>query len=620
MKNTNYISAIIFFILFFVNVSNAQITAKWQITGPIKFPVNKSGQVNGMGRVSQIVFHPTNANKMYSAGASGGLFISTDGAKTWTTTGTDKLPDMSFASVCVDHTNDQIIYLGSGDANYDSNSLGIWKSIDGGATWNLSNKGIDKRMAVDILMEPANHNILIAATNDGIWKSTDAGANWTVKKSGGDFTMMKVNPADAKMLYAVTRTEFFRSTNFGETWTVITLPATNKGGGRIGVSKADDKIVYVTFAGDYAAGVATPVYRSADAGLTFKIVKPANSYNLDGYNENDKGQGNYNYGMTVDPKDANNVWVCGHCIFNSKDGGTTWKRLTSWPKEMHTDMHQLIYSPHDDTKLFNANDGGVWMNNDKGVGVAWIPMSDGLSCTENYQAGQSPIKKDRMGAGTQDNGELYYDAGNWFTNRGGDFGSTFAYDYQNYELCYYISDNSRRVGVTGGSQKLGFPITQSRATLLEFTPLAKNTAFLADSNVYRTNNLSSNPPKWTKISTINEPIKAMTISPADANVVYVVTNSGKVLRSDNAMAASPSFTNVSAAPAATSSKASIAVIKSTPAVHSPDGPHHPVSLCCTSHPLAECESCAAEAEEPDGASSRRRARSPPWGEGALAPV
>jgi photosystem II stability/assembly factor-like uncharacterized protein len=556
-------------VLFILNscfATYAQITANWKLTGPVKFPTNKSGQVNGMGRVSQIVFHSTDPNKMYAASASGGLYISIDAAKTWQVTGTDGLPDMSCASVCVDHTNDKIIYLGSGDANYYGTSFGIWKSTDGGATWNQSNTGIGNRLAVDIWMDPANNKVLIAATNDGIWKSTDAGVNWTVKKSGGDFKSMKVKPNDTKIMYAVTSSALFRSADMGETWTAITLPATNSGGGRLGVSKANANVVYVTFVGNYASKLSTPVYKSTDAGLTFKTLKPANAYNMNGYNENDDGQGSYNYGMTVDPLDANNVWICGHCIFNSRDGGVTWKRLTSWAIEMHTDMHELDYSPHDAKKLFDANDGGVWINNDAGAGVKWIPMSDGLACTENYHAGQSPIKKDRMGAGTQDNGEIYYDAGNWYTNRGGDWGPNTTFDYQNTEMIYYINDGNRRVGLTGGSQGLSFPFTGSNSTLMEFTPLKKNTAFITANDIWRTDNLSTNPPTWTKISSFNELVKAIAISPADANVVYAVTTTGKVFRSDNALATTPSFTNVSAAPAATSSKASLAVMKSAPGV------------------------------------------------------
>src|SRR4051812_23398787 len=113
-----YIS-LAFLLNVFIEISNAQISADWKLTGPVKFPTNKSGQVNGMGRVCQIVFHPSDPNKLYAASASGGLFISTDGGTKWqVATGTKKLPDMSCPSLCINPTNDKIIYLESKDQNY----------------------------------------------------------------------------------------------------------------------------------------------------------------------------------------------------------------------------------------------------------------------------------------------------------------------------------------------------------------------------------------------------------------------------------------------------------------------------------------------------------------------
>src|SRR5690349_15558108 len=137
---------------------------------------------------------------------------------------------------------------------------------------------------------------------------------------------------------------FFRSTNTGDTWTQITLSGSGiSGSGCIGVSKPDPNRVYLIFIG--SAGALTPVLSSTDAGLTFTTAKPANSYNMNGYTESQTGQGAYNYAMTVDPLNANNVWVCGHCVFKSTDGGVTFTRKTSWAAVLHTDMHQLTYSP-----------------------------------------------------------------------------------------------------------------------------------------------------------------------------------------------------------------------------------------------------------------------------------
>ncbi|MEO6903694.1 MAG: T9SS type A sorting domain-containing protein [Bacteroidia bacterium] len=565
MKNSIYI--LLFIVTsFFFQASAQTISANWKLTGPVKFPTNKSGQINGIGRVSQIVFHPSNPSKMYAASASGGLYISTDGAQNWTVTGTDRLPDMGCASVCVDYKNDQIIYLGSGDANYYSNSYGIWKTVDGGKTWKQSNSGIGNRMALRILMSANNSKILIAATNDGIWKSIDAGVTWVLKKPGGDFKDMEFKPGSSQMMYAVTSSEFFYSTDLGETWTKTTLPATNTNGGRVGISKADTNVVYVTFVGDFASGKTTPVYKSVNSGISFTTVKPANKFNLNGYTETENGQGNYNYTLTVDPLDINNVWVAGHCVFNSRDGGVTWKRITTWAYDLHTDIHQLIYSPFDSKNFFCSNDGGVWKNTDAGVGAKWAPISDGLGCTEYYHAGQSPIMKERVGGGTQDNGETYYDLGNWYTNRGGDYDATTTFDYLSADNVYYPSAGKKRIGITGNDKSLAFPFTPSKTTLLKFTSLKKNTAFLASSDVWRTDNLATVPPTWTQISTFNEQVKAMCISPNNINIIYVVASSGNIYRSDDALSTSASFTKVGTCPSSISSKAAITGVKSSPEI------------------------------------------------------
>src|SRR3954471_19641377 len=189
MKKYTYVLLLLFLFSSLLHTT-AQITAKWKLTGPIKFPTNKSGQINGIGRVSQLVFHPTNSSILYAASASGGLYISRDAALNWTVLGTDNLPDMSCASVCIDYTDDKVLYLGSGDANYYSTGYGIWKTVDGGKNWKQSNASIGNRLAISILMDPKNNKTLIAATNDGIWKSTDAAVTWTLKKSGGDFKDM----------------------------------------------------------------------------------------------------------------------------------------------------------------------------------------------------------------------------------------------------------------------------------------------------------------------------------------------------------------------------------------------------------------------------------------------
>ena len=158
-------------------------TANWSAFQPALFPTNVSGQIHGISRISQMKFHPTNSLKAYAVSSRGGLFITSNSGTTWTlAAGCDLMPQMRLASVCVDFTNDQTIYLGTGDQNYYYTGSGVYKSTNGGNTF--SPTSLTGKLVVEILMNPTNNNMLIAATNVGIYKSTDAGYTWTIKSSG----------------------------------------------------------------------------------------------------------------------------------------------------------------------------------------------------------------------------------------------------------------------------------------------------------------------------------------------------------------------------------------------------------------------------------------------------
>jgi photosystem II stability/assembly factor-like uncharacterized protein len=402
---------------------------------------------------------------------------------------------------------------------------------------------------VEILMHPSNNNELIAATNLGIWKTYDGGETWWIPQEGGNFKDMIFKPVPgSSTIYAVTDNEFFRSTDMGETWTSVPLPGAGiTGGGRLAVSKANPEIVYVTFVGNFGNGTATPVLRSTDSGQSFTIVKAAGQPNLNGMQPSEGGQGNYNYTMTADPNNADIVYIAGHVVWKSTNGGVNWNKLTNWWETVHTDMHDLEFSP-DGTKLFNTNDGGVWLSTNGGSN--WQPKSHGLEVTECYHAGQSPIRKDLNYIGTQDNGELYFRNNTWFTNRAGDWSSKMVLDYQHATMAYYLDDGYRR---SFNEEFQRWATQESKNNMLEdlvleFTPLQKNVAFFAKTDIWRTTNLSSTPPTWAKIGNVSEHIKALASSPADANILYAYARDGRFIRSDNALSASPSFATVSTLP------------------------------------------------------------------------
>lgn len=500
----------------------AQTPANWQPLGPIQFPTNISGQINGIGRVCQMKFHPTNPQKVYAVSASGGLWISNDGTTTWTGTGTDAIALTACASVCVDYTNDSIIYLATGDPNYYSASFGIYKSTDEGATWAPSNTGIGVRMALEILMDPQDHLTLVAATNDGIWKTIDGGATWTVKKTGGQFTDMEIKPANGtRTLYAVNMSEFYKSEDFGDTWTLINNGIAVPGGGsgqgmRLAVSAADSNVVYAGMVKDEGT-----IFRSNDGGNTFTTVYHNPSQSLTGYDAGGNGQGNYNFTMVANPINANEVYVGSHVVWKSTDGGITWTQLTQWYAILHTDMHDMIFHPTNVNELYNINDGGVWRSTNGGT--AWTPKSNGIGATEIYKAANDPKRKDIISIGTQDNGELYSFNNIWKTNRGGDWTSRVLFDYTNNNYVYYFENGLRRSLNNSAELSYGVPVTASNNMRMAFSAINTDYAMVGTNTLYFAPDISSSFPIWGLINTFTGTVKSVEFAAHSPELAYVIT-------------------------------------------------------------------------------------------------
>ena len=190
--------------------------SNWGALLPAQFPTNASGQINGISRVSQMKFSPTDSNKMYAISARGGLFISGDGANSWKVApGTDFMASNRLASVCIDYKNDSIIYLGTGDHDYYYNGTGVWKSVNGGQTFTQTT--LTNELIVEMIMSPVNDSIIVACTNKGIYKTYNAGATWTAKTATSIAfdDMKKVEYASSQTLFAATTdSSLYRSVRF----------------------------------------------------------------------------------------------------------------------------------------------------------------------------------------------------------------------------------------------------------------------------------------------------------------------------------------------------------------------------------------------------------------------
>lgn len=537
-----------------------QLQPNWKNTGPVKFPTNKSGQINGIGRCSQLKFHPTDSLKRYTASASGGLYYSADGGKSWNHMQTDMLPQTACASVAIHPTNDSILYLGTGDANYYGGGMGVWKSVDHGATWYSSNTGMGNVLVIEILIDPTNADVLIAATDAGIYKSTNAGATWVKKNIATGFKdmMYKAVPL-TDTIYAVNSSQFYISPDKGETWNIITngvvIPGGGSGGGfRLGVSSSNPEVIYVGMIKDEGT-----ILRSINGGASFTTVYHNPSVSLTGYDENGGGQGNYNFDITTDPNNADVVYLVSHCVWRSDNGGFAWTRYTDWWDDCHTDMHHIIHNPYNPSELYNVNDGAIFLSTDSGDN--WVDQSDGIAATECYHAAQSPISKYNS-IGTQDNGECYYD-GVWKTNRGGDWTVRMSYGYLFPNQVYY-HDGDRRV-VSSSDQSWNIPFTPGNSgndVALGFTPANASTGYCGKTDIWASTNLNNTSPTWTKVTTLNKAVKAIQVSETDAGEVWAVLGTNQIVRVLNANTATP-LVNLKSVPASTTN-ADIAIVKNHP--------------------------------------------------------
>ena len=555
-------------LLSFLLVSAAGVRAQlanWTNINVTDFPVNVSGQIHGFCRITQMKFHHSDPNKFYAITAEGGLFITSDAGENWTVAnGTESLIS-SCASVCVDRTNDQVIYLGTGDPNYYNNGSGVYKSTDGGATFTATS--LINCLVIEIIQHPTDANTFVAATNKGIYKTTNNGSSWTaVTSTSLPFCDLKQNAAaNSLILYACTNEnapKFYRSTDYGSTWTQITsgivAPTIDvKSGSRIAVTPADPNVVYFSEVG--GAGM---IFKSTDSGLNFTLKKDQGAPYLT-YYDNDvssSGQGNYNNTLYVDRNDPSKVWMQSQNTWFSSDDGATWTMMSKWSTIIHTDHHYLVQSPYDASKMYSCNDGGVWLSTDGAA--SWTPKSNGLYAYEvATDAGKSSHTDPWIvSIGTQDNGRLFRNSERWYTTLGGDDYDRREFDYlPNGGYIYFLDDIVRTKAPNDGTAGYGLPSGFTSVQAMAFNKSSTELGFFGQQDVYRTSNLSAATPTWTQISTINKTIKAMHSCIANPDRLYVITSDQTIYVCNNATAATPVFTAYSL-PSSSSTTASITAI------------------------------------------------------------
>lgn len=395
---------------------NAKTTAgtvsNWTFQGPATSPANG----RGLGRIQRVVFHPTDPNTFMVGTAGGGAWKTTTNGTSWTNM-TDGFPVLGVSDLAYNPLNPNVIYLATGDRDAsDNSSLGIFRSNDGGATWNTTGfqfvRSAQKRIG-SILVNPLDTASVIIASSDGIFNSRDGGITWA-QRQGGAFRDLLYMPNDTNVVYATTNTEIYRSGNGGLNW-VKTSNILGASRVAIAVTEAQPALVKAIFS-DANYGL-LGIYTSTDTGKTFASTfiptdctqnYLANSVTPNA--SNCDGQGWYDLTIAVSPLDANKVLIGGVNTWYSTNGGITWKLANQWTNSsnttvntVHADKHYITYQPLRPTNIYECNDGGIYRTVVDPSTFGWMDLTNGLGITQFYRMATANYADNAI-AGAQDNG------------------------------------------------------------------------------------------------------------------------------------------------------------------------------------------------------------------------
>lgn len=447
------------------NILSKNTSGNWLPYGPSELPPSIDQITShGMGRINCMAFHPTDSSIIFAGVAQGGVWKSTNSGQSWTPL-TDNLPIIRISDISIDQNNPNIMYISVGDYGYLGISLksdgrkrhthygiGVYKSVDGGNTWNetgltLTQNTLDESLIRRVMINPRNAQELVAVGISGVWKSYDAGDTWTKKNSSIIWDLEKVYE-ESTTLYASTgfisslnegSAGIIKSTNFGETWTTLntTIPALQAQRVEIAISRVDTNYIYA-IACDLQRGF-EGFYRSTNAGSTWtKRSVGAGSINILAwdYSTGAGGQGTYDLAIVADAKSRDKVYIGGINMWGTADGGASWDGMSYWlpnyGQYLHADQHQFQYNPLTNA-YYVANDGGLYRSDSLIIGswsnansdpnytwpTRWKFIGSGMQISSFYRLAIRKKFGDVI-AGAQDNSTFYRSNNAWVNMIGGD--------------------------------------------------------------------------------------------------------------------------------------------------------------------------------------------------------
>ncbi len=390
--------------------------------GPFSEMAARSIGPAGMsGRVSDVEVVLSDRTIVYVGAATGGVFKSVDGGLTWDPV-LDGESALGVGSVAVFQPNPDIVWVGTGEGNPRNSAgvgRGLFKSIDGGHSWTLMGFGESERIH-RVITHPTDPDLVYVgvmgpAWSDGqqrgVYRTRDGGESWERilwrnERTGiGDLIM---DPRNPDKLFAA-MWEFRREPWFltsggpgsglfvthdgGDSWTELTeangLPPGELGRIGVGIAASDPDVVYALVEAERSE-----LIRSDDGGHTWRTINdepgivPRPFYYAD---------------LRVDPKNENRIYSLHSAVQVSEDQGRTWSTVVP-SAIIHGDIHELWIDPDDSRRMILGEDGGIAFTYDRGDNWRFV---ENLPLAQFYHIDVDSLVPFNIYGGLQDNGSWY---------------------------------------------------------------------------------------------------------------------------------------------------------------------------------------------------------------------
>ncbi len=360
-------------------------TSRWTFAGP--FNMNYyGGSFRGLGRLDCISFHPTDPNTFWVGSPVGGVWKTVDGGASWLCISFN-LPTMAVSSIAVSPSNPNIIYILTGDPsggsfrglyNRRGNNAGtfVWKTTDGGYNWLrcIDLPGVPQ-WGNQVEVHPTNANILYVGHQAGLTRSVDGGASWLPRTIFNEVTDVKLKPGTPATVYVATNNGVQYSIDNGQSFNASTLTGGGAGRKLLATTAANPNVLYLLCSGVPATNTFNGLYRSINSGVNFSLRRNApNIFSANTTGMDAQDFSGYCYALSVNPADASNVIAAGTIIWGTTDGGTTLTNYTDYSE--NTSLLSRYVHPDIHGLAFNPLNGVLYSVNDGGI---WRSTNGGIA-------------------------------------------------------------------------------------------------------------------------------------------------------------------------------------------------------------------------------------------------